>query len=283
MLVLSRGGVFIQIVSRRTFLLGGMVALASYTYFETTSVQIVHYTLKLNRLPRAFNGFTILHVTDLHSKLFGEQQNNLLGTIQGLAYDMVAFTGDLDNKYSPDPKPGLQLIQGLSDKPVYFVPGNHDWWTGYSFKEDLIQLGVMILENKSVQFTKNDAHIWIVGVDDPYSGRDRLDLALEAVTDDLPRVLLAHAPEIYPSAVKSNIDVVLVGHTHGGQVRLPLVGAVIVPGQGLFPRLDYGFFDERNTKMIINGGLGESVIPIRCNIRPELVLIKLESNEDGQG
>lgn len=249
--------------------------MAAYTCFEVKSVKIVPYTITVHGLPRSFNGFTILHITDLHSKLFGDKQKRLLKLIKSLSYDIVVFTGDFDNKYGPDILPGLQLIEGLRGKPIYFVPGNHDWWTGYQFKEDIIKMGVTILENTSVKYRKNGEHIWIMGVDDPYSGRARLDLSVEAVQDTKPKILLAHAPEIYPEAVENNIDVVLVGHTHGGQIRLPLMGAIVVPGQGLFPKYDYGVFSEKNTQMIINGGLGESVLPVRFNIRPEVVLVRL--------
>ncbi len=92
-----------------------------------------------------------------------------------------------------------------------------------------------------------------------------------------PKFLLAHAPNIFSSAVQSKIYLVMAGHTHGGQVRLPFLGAIIVPGQGFFPELDYGLFSSGNTTMVINGGLGESVLPVRFFNRPEIVLITLEA------
>ncbi|MGI6582793.1 MAG: metallophosphoesterase, partial [bacterium] len=88
-------------------------------------------------------------------------------------------------------------------------------------------------------------------------------------------VLLAHAPDIFPAAAEAGLELVLVGHTHGGQIRLPFVGAVLAPGQGLLPHYDYGPFTEGGTTMIVNGGLGESLLPVRFNLRPEIVLVTL--------
>ena len=90
-------------------------------------------------------------------------------------------------------------------------------------------------------------------------------------------VLLSHRPELFETYVENNIDLVLSGHTHGGQIRLPVIGAVVVPDQGFFPKYDAGLFKSGNTNMIISRGLGNSLIPIRINCRPELVIVTLES------
>jgi predicted MPP superfamily phosphohydrolase len=180
---------------------------------------------------------------------------------------------DRNNK---DIKPVLDLIKGLSDKPVFFVSGNHDWWINNKIREHLISAGANILENSSYKYSKNGDNIWIIGVDDPYLGMDDLSKAIENTDDSIPRLLLAHAPDIFNEAIQSEIDLVLVGHTHGGQVRLPVIGAIVAPGQGLFPKLDYGLYSSNTTTMVINGGLGESVLPIRFYNRPEVVFITLK-------
>lgn len=107
--------------------------------------------------------------------------------------------------------------------------------------------------------------------------QDNLKQALIGIDDDAPRILLSHSPNIFSEAVEQGIDLILVGHTHGGQVRIPLIGSLVVPGQGLFPKDDYGKFTTQRTTMIISGGLGESLLPIRLGIRPEIVLLKLKS------
>ena len=265
-----------KLISRRTFIIGG-IGMISYLYFDLHSIAIKQYAIAINNLPKDFEGFTILHLSDLHSKEYGDKQDQLLHLINRQSFDMVAITGDFVDKHKPDVEPTLSLVRGLISKPVFFVPGNHEWWNEFRIKSVLENHEVTILENKKFKYSKGNSYIWIVGVDDPYLRRDKLNEALEGIADSQPRVLLAHAPNIFPSAAKLDIELVLVGHTHGGQVRIPIVGAVVAPGQGLFPKYDYGQFTSGLTNMIINGGLGESVLPIRFYNRPEIVLIKLVS------
>ena len=265
-----------KLFSRRTFLMGS-VGLAAYLLFEEFTIAVKKYNVIIPNLPREFEGFKILHISDLHSKWFGDKQDYLLETINEHKFDIVAITGDIVNKRDPKVEPGLSLIEGLRDKPIFFVPGNHEWWSGYTIKEPLESLGVQILENKSFKFSKGNSHIWISGVDDPYLGKDDLYQCLSQIDDNQPNILLAHAPNIFDKASMSKIPLVLVGHTHGGQIRLPFIGAIVAPGQGLFPKYDYGLFNSENTNMIINGGLGESLLPIRFNIQSEIVFVSLTS------
>ena len=245
-------------------------------YFQTKALKVTRYTIPVKNLPNNFNGFTVLQLSDLHSKQFSNNQESLLKTIESQKYDLVAITGDLVDKDNPDIEPAMELVKQLKRKPIYFVPGNHDWWTGFQTKQPLIAEGVHVLENTAEKYSKGNQHIWLMGVDDPYLGKDLLDVALEQVDDSSTKVLLAHAPNILTTASDNKIDLVLVGHTHGGQVRIPLVGAVVVPGQELFPKYDYGIYHSKTTTMIINCGLGESVLPIRFDNKPEIVLVTLK-------
>lgn len=271
------GWALLKRISRRSFIVGGTLALLSYSLLETHFLRLQKYTVSIEDLPSAFEGFTILHLSDLHDKEFGDGQEELLNLINRQDFDLVAITGDLVNKRNPKVQPGIHLVRELRHKPVYFVPGNHDWWTGFGFREQLVESGAKVFENQAEKFSLNGEHLWIIGLDDPYLGRDDLKQALLEVTDPAPKILLAHAPNIYDAAIKSGIDLVMVGHTHGGQVRLPVLGAIVAPGQGLFPKLDYGSYASGKTSMIINGGLGESSLPIRFNIDPEIVLITLKA------
>ena len=268
-------------LSRRIFLIGGGLAGLAYLYYQVKSIAVTKYEVPVSNLPASFEGFTILHLTDLHSKEYGAGQERLLNLINQYEFDMVAITGDLVDKDNKQLEPALDLIQGLPQKPVFFVPGNHEWWTNYEIKGPLLAAGVQILENTNYRFGKDDEHIWIAGVDDPFLEKDNLDLALAGTGDAAPRLLLTHAPDIFPSALQAGIDLVMAGHTHGGQVRLPILGAVFVPGQGLFPQLDYGLFSSGYSTMVINVGLGESTLPLRVYNRPEIVLITLYGHKKG--
>jgi hypothetical protein len=251
------------------------IGLYWYLQIERYSIQVQRYIVPLNSLPRSFEGLTILHLSDLHNKQFGFKQKKLIKIINQQEYDLVALTGDFVNKFKPDFKPAIDLLEQLSKVPIFFVPGNHEGRTGFKAKETLLALGVRILDNKAEKLLVNGQYIWVVGVDDPHLNKDDLNKALEKVDGLFPKLLLSHSPKIYPEAIESKIDLVLVGHTHGGQVRLPFIGAAVAPGQGLFPKWDYGFYQKDQTAMIINCGLGESDLPIRFNIKPEIVLVTL--------
>lgn len=252
--------------------------MLSYSLFEVRRLKAVRYTVVIKDLPRGLDGLTILHLSDLHDKEFGEKQEALVSLINRQHFDLVAVTGDLVNRKKPRVQPGLDLIRQLRGKPVFFVPGNHDWWTGFEYRDRLAGAGARVLVNEAERLRINGEHLWVVGVDDPFLRRDDLDGALSEVTDaSAPRILLAHAPRIFEDAARAGVDLVLAGHTHGGQVRLPLIGALITPGGGFFPKFDYGEYTTGKTTMIITGGLGESHLPIRFNIPPEIVLVTLKT------
>jgi predicted MPP superfamily phosphohydrolase len=261
-------------ISRRSFILGGLGA-AGYLYYEYKAIAVQRYTVPIMNLPAEFEGFTILHLSDLHNKEYGFEQRYLVDLIRREQFDIIALTGDFIDRRNPQVEPIQFLLEGISDKPVFFVPGNHERATHFFIQDMLTNLGVTILNNDTYSFVKGQRHLWLLGVDDPYQGNAKLDKALARVTDNSPKILLAHAPRIFADAVAANIDLTLVGHTHGGQVRVPFLGAIVAPGQGFLPKYDYGHFQSENSHLIISGGLGESMLPIRVMNRPEIVLVSL--------
>lgn len=135
---------------------------------------------------------------------------------------------------------------------------------------------MQVLSNSAVALERGKDRIWVVGVDDPVTARDHLDRALLGTDNGSPRLLLTHSPHPYRHAVRFGLDLLLAGHTHGGQIRLPFLGALYVPSMGFLPRRDYGLHRSGQTTLIVSGGLGESGLPIRFNIRPEVSLVTLE-------
>lgn len=267
-------------MTRRMFLLGGL-SILPYLYLERLSVAVRRYRAPVRALPDAFLGFTILHLTDLHDKEFGSGGEDLISLLSRESFDLVALTGDMVVGGHPRLTPALDLVTGIkriSGRAVYAVAGNHEWQLGRGaeFDQRLREAGVRVLSNDSVAIERGKDRLWLMGVDDPVTRRDRLDRALSATDRHSPRLLLAHSPHPFPQAAQEGVDLMLAGHTHGGQIRLPLLGASFVPAMGFFPRWDYGFYRSGQTTMVVNGGLGESMLPIRFNIRPEVALITLE-------
>ena len=269
-------------MTRRMFLMGG-ISICPYLYLERFSVAVRRYRVSIRALPAAFEGFTILQLSDLHDKRFGNGGSELLALLGRERFDLVAFTGDLVVGDHPVLTPALELIAGIkeiSDCPIYSVLGNHDWRLerGAEFNDRLREAGAPVLDNSSVAIERGNQRLWVIGVDDPVTRRARLRQALSATDRHWPRILLAHSPHPYPQAVQRGIDLMLAGHTHGGQVRIPVLGAVFVPAMGFFPRLDYGLYRSGPTSLLVSGGLGESGLPIRFNMRPEVSLITLSSS-----
>jgi uncharacterized protein len=267
-------------ISRRMFLMGG-VAIPPYLYVERLSVAVRRYRVPVRNLPPSFQGFTILHLSDLHDKEYGKGGEQLLRLISKEKFDIAVLTGDLVTGDNPRFTPALELASGImysSGKPVYSVPGNHDWRLerGEELNEKLRNVGVQVLSNRAVSIDRGADRLWLAGVDDPVTFRARLDKALSGTDDKAPRLLLSHSPQTYSRAVDKGVDLVLSGHTHGGQIRIPFLGACYVPAMGLFPRYDYGMFRSGASTLIVSGGLGESLLPVRFNIRPEFSVITLD-------
>lgn len=267
-------------MTRRMFLMGGL-SMFPYLYLERLSVALRRYRVQIRELPAAFEGFTILQISDLHEKEFGKGSEELINLISRERFDMVALTGDLVVGDNPVLAPALELIAGIkkvSTAPIYSVSGNHDWRLerGAEFNGKLQEAGVRVLSNRSSAISRGGDRLWVIGVDDPVTRRDRLERALTGSDGHFPRLLLAHSPHPFAQAVQNGVDLMLAGHTHGGQVRIPILGAPFVPAMGFFPHLDYGLYSSGTTTLIVSGGLGESGLPIRFNMRPEISLITLE-------
>jgi len=252
------------------------VVFATYVYYELNAVFIRTYTVLIRGLPKALEDFTILHISDLHAKEFGREQSRLVKIIKEHQFDMIALTGDLIDHKKPDARPAVNLMRELKDKPAFFVTGNHERWVKTNLVEALVAEGVVHLQNQAVKLEQGKEDIWVVGVEAPHAA-GHVGKALLPIDDPAPKILLAHSPNIFNSAARHDIDLVLVGHTHGGQVRIPGLRALYAPGQGLWPKYDHGLFSLGKTTMVVSAGLGESSFSIRVAMRPEIVLVKLVS------
>ena len=214
--------------------------------------------------------------------------------IQKAKPDIIVLTGDFVDSRHTDLAVALAFAkQSVKIAPTYYVTGNHEariteWQT---FAAKLKISGVKILENETVQLKRDNAVITLAGVHDPMFQEDALPGAsqvgtqtemAETISDlhlspNTYTVLLSHRPELFDVYVANNVDLVLTGHAHGGQIRLPFIGGLVAPGQGLFPKYDAGLFEKYDTKMIVSRGLGNSIFPVRINNRPHLVVITLAS------
>lgn len=237
----------------------------------------------------------IMALTDLHSTIYGKKQKKLIKKIREYNPDVIVLVGDIavDNK----PHEGTELL--LSDiakeYPCYYVTGNHEFKSGEVtyIKEMIGGYGVTILEGNTALIDVNGQKIQLAGVDDPngFDGsyyyedgitdewREQLAHCKEELTDGIYSILLSHRPELIEIYRNSGFDLVIAGHAHGGQVRIPgMVNGLYAPNQGLFPKYAGGLYELGDTTMIVSRGLCRNIIPRVFN-PPEIVVIDLEPME----
>lgn len=263
------------------------VIILIWVIWGNITVGVTNYTVSSDRLPQGFDHYKIAVVSDLHNGEYGEDNRHLLSVIQKESPDMIAVTGDLVDSSKTNMEIAERFIKKLVEiAHCYYVTGNHEAWLGERYQElekTLKDMGVVILHDSSVRIMKDNEMIQIAGLDDPdFIDRDpsvqerTLKTKLEEmkITKDYC-ILLSHRPEFFKTYVSEHVDLVLSGHTHGGQFRLPLIGGIIAPNQGIFPKYDAGKYSENSTTMIVSRGIGNSIVPVRFNNRPEVVIAEL--------
>ena len=263
--------------------------LVVWTIWGNVTVGITRYTVTSNRLPHSFDGYKIAVVSDLHNAQFGNNNSQLVEKIKKEHPDIIAITGDLVDSNRTDIEIAIQLVSRLTEiAPCYYVTGNHEAWINEQYKElekGLIAENVVILHDNVIQLTKGSETIQIAGQDDPYfTNTDTYiqESMLQTRINNMSLsneycILLSHRPEMFEAYVSEEFDLVLSGHAHGGQFRVPFIGGIIAPDQGLFPEFDAGKYSKNNTIMIVSRGIGNSIIPVRFNNRPEIVIVELIS------
>jgi len=267
-----------------------IIMVIIFLIWQNNHISVSKYIYKNEKLPKGFNGFKILHISDLHNKTFGKNQRYILGKIKSLSPDIIVITGDLVDRRRFDLEKALEFVKGAMDiVPVYYVPGNHEAWSGkYDVvREELKRLDIRVLENEKLRLDRENSSIEILGLMDPgfYSlgHKDRetrfhiLEEKLNKLKNDSEfQILLSHRPELLDLYVAANMDMIFAGHAHGGQFRIPGLGGLVAPEQGFFPKYTSGSHTRDNSTLYISRGLGNSIIPIRIFNRPEIVLVKLE-------
>ena len=266
-----------------------LIICGFYFYFENTKLQISSYDIFDNKIPTEFNDFKIIQISDFHNTKSKILTNDLINEVKKQKPNIIVLTGDLIDSNRTDIDIAIDFIQNINDvAPIYFVSGNHEASIGnYSeLKEKMLNNKVIVLENETKELELNDFKINLIGIDDPSMEHESFVPNKEIIKVELNNakydssnysILLSHRPEIFKTYVDKKINLVLTGHAHGGQIRIPFVGGLIAPNQGFFPQYTSGKFEEDETVMIVSRGIGNSILPFRINNRPELVVVKLKT------
>ncbi|MBS9803412.1 metallophosphoesterase [Bacillus toyonensis] len=275
-------------INRIVMIICILVGFTTFLYLQNNLISITEVKITSSKIPSSFKGYKILQISDLHNKQFGDNQDVLVQKVKSIDPDIIAITGDLIDSKSYDAKVSMELIREIVKKyPVYFVTGNHEQWSGKynSLEKELKKYGVNILRNEHVSIRKGGQEINLLGIDDPEfvtGNRDEGNIIINEIKKakiemqpDRYNVLLSHRPEFIKEYTNERVDLVLSGHAHGGQVRLPFIGGIVAPNQGILPTYTAGLYVEENTSMVVSRGLGNSIIPQRIFNRPELVVVQL--------
>jgi hypothetical protein len=226
-------------------------------------------------VPDSFDGFTILHLSDLHADMNGGAMRRLIELLPTVSYDLCVLTGDYRGKtYGPYRAAikGLALVRAHLQGPVYGVLGNHDT---VRMVPELEEIGIRMLLNESEAIERDAEQIHLVGIDDAHFYRvDNIEKAASNVPAAEFSILLSHTPEIYRQAAHAGFQLLLSGHTHGGQICLP--GAIpVILDSDLPRRMGAGAWTYRGMVGYTSVGVGSCILPVRLNCPPEITLHRL--------
>ena len=244
---------------------------------NTLKIQVRQNDVPIVGLPAAFDGFTLLHITDLHADLNPPAIAALAERVAGLRYDTCVLTGDYRARTFGPHEPALSAMRGLFSQlsqPVYGVFGNHD---SIRMLPGMEAMGVRMLLNECMVIERGSDALYLVGVDDPHYYRvDNVANAAAEVPEDAVSILLSHTPEIYRQAAHAGFDLMLCGHTHGGQICLP--GGVPLTLDAKCPRyMGSGAWCYGQMQGYTSAGAGTCIVPVRLNCPPEVVLHRLRA------
>ena len=270
-----------------------LAAFSGWVAWDNARIVVTDYEISSKNLPKEFDGYKIVQISDLHNDEFGKDNCELIDKIKEIKPDMIAITGDLlDSRRTNVEKAYRFIEQAVCIAPCYYVTGNHESRRReyLELEEKMLHAGVKVLRDKVDTLTRDGASLTVAGMEDPcfYVKKDTFKTIpksvhkrVEKLTDERSNftLLLSHRPELFDVYCQYGMDVVLTGHVHGGQFRLPWLGGIVAPNQGFFPRYDAGLYEQGDTKMVLSRGLGQSAFPFRVNNPPELVVVTLKADE----
>ena len=266
------------------------IAMAVWIAWGNSNPETTLYTLKSERLPKAFDGFRVAQISDLHNAELDKGNQKLLALLNSAKPDIVVFTGDIVDSRRTNISKALKLVEEtVKIAPCYYVTGNHESRLSTAvygeLESGLQSLGVTVLHDETALLERDGEQISLVGLDDfefaenHYGKDNHTKEYLQNLIPENFSILLTHRPNEFALYSETGAELTLCGHVHGGQFRLPWIGGIYAPDQGLFPKYDGGLYERNGAKMAVSRGVGNSLFPFRVNNRPELVVTELRSTK----
>lgn len=271
-------------IGRRKFLKTGLscgigTLIVSYPFcIERYIFQVNTYRIPVTNLPSSFNGFTIAQLADLHYGLLMPLKivKQIIHKFNTLHKDLIVCTGDYileRNSTKPIDTVWPHLMKLRADNGVYSVLGNHDHWGNTDRSLYWLEKSEQNIRHKAVPIIKGEEKIWLGGAGDYWEDNLGIDKAFQHVPDSECKILLSHNPDSADTRFETRIDLMITGHTHGGQVNIPFIGPPILPVKNKL--YSSGFIRTEKTRLYISRGLGWAILPIRFNCPPEISILRL--------
>jgi uncharacterized protein len=272
-----------------------LIVAAMLYYFNNFTLKVKEIEVVSSKIPKGFDGYRILHISDLHNSCYGEGNRKLIRKINRLNPDVIFYTGDMIDKQSPGKDHFSMLIEGMAHKyPAYFSDGNHEDELTKEEKKEFISLlnraGVRHLDDEKIFLEREKEKIPLYGLRLPreylrntYDENGRIGLSKKELEKRFGRIeqgftmQLAHNPLYFNVYAQYGIDLTFSGHVHGGVVRLPLIGGILSPDRTFFPKYSKGLYKEEDKKIVVSPGIGG--VKLRVFNRPTMYVVKLLSKE----
>lgn len=295
---------FFRRFKKIVYIISFFIFILLFLYWQNDTLQVTRYPLVYDSLPDEFNGFRIAQISDMHGKTFGSGNSGLARRIKALKPDVLFVTGDMLSSTVNDGGAFIDFLDRFKNFcPVYMCLGNHEqiakWLNDngdskvdyYGFISEIKDRGVVLLDNEKTTITRGGSSLTISGLTLElyhYSRRDiepydeNLSLTRSYIEGAIGKkekgfnILLAHNPAYFKEYASWGADLVLSGHVHGGIIQVPFKGGLLSPERIFFPEYDAGLFETGSSKMVVNRGLGYSVINIRIFNRPDISFIELK-------
>ena len=262
-------------------LTAGFLKRVQVDFKETYAFEVTHQPIYLPHLPSEFEGFRIVQLSDIHHSpyLTLEHLSEAVAIANNLEPDLIVLTGDYITHTAVYIEPCAERLGDLKAKHgVYAVLGNHDVWVNArAVTKAFERHHIHVLTNVNTEISIRGSSIWLSGIGDLMMHFHDLPAALKGTTSKFPRILLSHNPEIIEEAAYSNVDLVLAGHTHGGQFQLPLIGSPMALNR-YGRRYARGLAAMQDTQIYVNRGLGTVFVPVRYQCPPEISLLELTAD-----
>jgi uncharacterized protein len=260
--------------------------LIFYGFFiEPGRLVVRHQTIEIDNWPSELKGLKVAVLSDIHVDNWFVDDKKVRSIVQRtneLQPELIVILGDYMSgngivRREVAPEVFAPILKDLrAPLGVYSVLGNHDWWyDGKHLRQELERNGIKVLENEVMQLNARNRSLWVVGLSDLWTRPQRITETIEQIPQGEPIIALAHNPDIFPN-LPQHVPLLVAGHTHGGQVRFPLIGAVVQSTRH-GERYERGYLFESNHHLFVTTGIGTSIMPVRFGVTPEIVLLTLNS------